>query len=144
MTHRTQTTQKTLKLLMASVFALTIGSASLASPAAAGGSVSLSIAPSSAKHARAMHTGLQLYSLFQGARNGAIVRQNGNNNAAALGQNGRRNLGIVHQDGNGHSGTLRQNGHRNGYGLFQFGENTRGHVTQNGSGQTGATFQFGW
>jgi hypothetical protein len=145
MTDRTDAMRKTLRKVMASLVAATIGMGSLATPAAAaGGSISLSITPGSAKDARAVHTGLALYSLFQDARSGAIVRQHGNNNAAALGQNGRGNLGIVHQEGNGHSGTLQQNGNRNAYGLFQFGRNANGHVAQHGHGQTGATFQFGW
>ena len=137
-------TRKTLRILTASLVALAIGAGSLASPAAAGGSVSLSIIPGSAKDARAVQTGLALYSLFQNARGEAIVRQRGNNNEAGIGQFGRRNLGVIHQEGDGHSGQLEQHGNRNSYGLFQFGKRTRGHVVQNGHAQTGATFQFGW
>lgn len=144
MTETIGTRKKVFRVLFAGVVALTIGSASLTSPAEAGGSVSLSFIPGSAEDAQAVRTGLQLYSLFQNARNGAMVRQRGVNNEAGVGQFGRGNHGIVHQEGRGHSGTLRQNGDRNSYGLFQFGKRTRGHVVQNGHGQAGATFQFGW
>jgi hypothetical protein len=143
MTEKTRT-RKAIRTLAASVLALMIGVGSLASPAAAGGSISLSIVPGSAKDAHIMQTGLALYSLFQDAKGGAIVRQRGNHNEAGLGQFGRGNLGVVHQEGNGHSGQLEQHGNRNAYGLFQFGRNAQGHVVQNGHGQTGATFQFGW
>jgi hypothetical protein len=144
MTDRTDAMRKTLRTVMASLVAATIAMGSLAAPAAASGSISLSFVPGSAKDARAVRTGLALYSLFQDARSGAIVRQRGNNNEAGLGQFGRGNLGIVHQEGNNHSGTVQQHGNRNAYGLFQFGRNANGHVVQNGRGQTGATFQFGW
>ena len=144
MTDTTKWTQKTHNTLMAGLVAATLGAAAMASPAAAGGSLSFSITPNNAEDARAMRTGMQVYSLFNGARNGGSIRQNGRNNEAGLGQNGHGNVGIVHQEGDGHSGTVQQNGNHNAYGLFQFGENTDGHVVQNGNGQTGATFQFGW
>lgn len=144
MTDTAKRTHKTLKTLMAGLLAAAIGSASPLSSAQAGGSLSFSIAPTNAEDARAMRTGMQVYSLFNGARNGGSIRQNGRNNEAGLSQNGRGNTGIVHQEGDGHSGTVQQNGHHNAYGLFQFGENTDGHVVQNGNGRTGATFQFGW
>jgi hypothetical protein len=144
MTHRTTPTRRALRILMAGLVAATIGAAPFATPAAAGGSVSLSIIPGNAEQARALRTGLALYSLFRDARSGAIVRQRGHDNAAALAQHGRGNTGIIHQRGNNHSGTLEQHGNRNAYGLFQFGRNANGHVVQHGNGQTGATFQFGW
>lgn len=134
---------KTIKTLAASLVALTIGTAALAVPASAGGSVSISVAPGNAKDAHAMRTGLQIYSLYNGIKSGGI-KQRGSGNIAGLLQNGSGNLGIVHQEGKGHNGTVQQNGHGNSYGLFQFGKNTSGHATQNGNGQTGATFQFGW
>lgn len=144
MTDGIQITRKAIKALMAPLVAVMIGSAPLASPAAAGGSVSLNIVPGSAKDARAVRTGLVLYSLFKDARGRAIVRQRGNNNEAGLGQFGRGNLGVIHQKGNGHSGRLEQHGDHHAHGLFQFGKRTSGHVVQRGYGQTGATFQFGW
>ena len=133
----------TLKTLMAGLVAATLGTAAMTVPAEAGGQVSITVLPGSAKHEQAMRAGLGIYSLVQGIQNGSI-RQYGHGNSAGLKQNGKGNLGIVHQEGNGHDGTLEQNGHGNAFGLFQFGRNTSGHVAQNGHGNTGATFQFGW
>jgi hypothetical protein len=130
--------------LTASLVALTIGSACLTAPAAAGGSVSIHYAPANSQNANALQTGLQLYSLYNGVKNGASVKQRGRNNAAGIGQNGYGNVGIIHQKGSGHTGTLQQDGNHNAYGLFQFGKNTGAHVVQNGNRQAGTTVQFGW
>lgn len=135
---------KPLKTLMASLVAVTIGSAAMTAPAAAGGFIQFTYTPTNAQDAQALQAGLQLYSLFNAIENGASIGQFGMNNAAGIGQNGYGNLGIIHQEGNNHSGTLHQNGHHNAHGIFQFGENTNAHVVQNGNGQVGATFQFGW
>ncbi len=135
---------RTLKILMAGLVSATVVSAALPSPATAGGSVSITYAPTNAKDAKALQTGLQLYGLFNAIHNGASIKQLGMNNVAGIGQNGSGNLGIVHQEGNGHSATLQQNGNGNTYGIFQFGESTSSNVVQTGNGQTGATFQFGW
>lgn len=132
--------RRTLKTLAAAA----LGTAVLAGPAAAGGSLSVSYNPTNAHDARALATGLRLYALFEGVKNGGRISQDGANNEAGLAQHGSGNLGVVHQKGDGHSGTLRQAGNDNTYGLFQFGRNTDGHVTQTGDGQAGATFQFGW
>ncbi len=129
--------------LTASLVALTLGTAATTAPAAAGGSVSISIAPGNAQQERAMRAGLGLYGLYNGIKSGSI-KQRGSGNMAGLLQNGRGNFGVVHQEGRGHNGTLQQNGNGNSYGLFQFGRNTNGHVSQYGNGGTGATFQFGW
>lgn len=136
-------TTKTLKTISAGLVALAIGGFAMTAPAQANGWVSVSVNPTNAKDARALQTGLQVYSIVNGIRNGGI-RQHGTGNAAGLAQNGSGNLGVVHQKGHGHNGTLQQNGNGNTHGLFQFGRNTNGHVVQNGNGQTGATFQFGW
>ena len=112
-------------------------------PAFAGGSLSISVAPTSQEQADAMKAGLTIYAFANGIKNGSI-KQLGSGNMAGLGQNGSGNLGIIHQQGDGHSGTIQQNGNGNAYGLFQFGKNTSGDVVQNGSGNAGATFQFGW
>ena len=133
-----------LRTVSAALLAASIGVSGFAAPAAAGGSVSISIAPGSADSERAMRAGLQLYSIFNAVKGSAAVRQKGSGNNAGIAQIGRGNFGVVHQDGHGHNGTLRQNGGNNAYGLFQFGRNTNGHVVQNGHGRTGATFQFGW
>ena len=137
-------TSKTLKTLTAGFLAATIATASFVTPAAAGGSFSISIAPQNADEANAMRAGMQIYSLFNGIKNGGGIKQNGYNNSAGLGQYGGGNTGIVHQEGSGHSGTVQQHGNDNAYGLFQFGKNTSADVSQYGHGQTGATFQFGW
>lgn len=129
--------------LKAALTALIIGSATFAPPALAGGSISISVAPTNAKQEKAMRLGLGIYALANGFKNGGI-KQKGLGNMAGLGQNGSGNLGVVHQEGNGHVGTVQQNGDSNAYGLFQFGKNTEGHVAQNGNGGTGATFQLGW
>lgn len=134
---------KSLNTLAAAFVAVSIGTAGLVTPAAAGGSVSISVAPANAKQEKAIRAGLGLYALYNGIRNGGI-RQKGTGNAAGLGQTGTGNLGVIHQDGRGHEGTLQQNGNGNSHGLFQFGRNTSGHVAQTGNGGTGATFQFGW
>lgn len=136
--------RKPLTTFIAGLTAAMLGSAALTTPAAAGGSVSISIAPTNADGDRAIRHGLRLYSLYNAVRGGASIRQIGRSNAAGVAQHGRRNLGIVHQEGRGHNGTLQQNGDRNAYGLFQFGRNASGHVVQNGDRRTGATFQYGW
>ena len=119
------------------------GSAALTAPALAGGSISFGYAPTDHDEAQALATGMQLYSLFNGLKNGSI-QQNGFGNMAGVAQNGSGNTGIIVQDGNGHNGTIEQNGNNNACGLFQFGENTDGHCIQNGDGQAAATVQFGW
>lgn len=137
-------THNTLKTIMASLVAVTIGSAVMTGPAAAGGSISFDIVPTNAQDAQALKAGLQIYSIVNQVQNGASIKQIGMNNLAGIGQTGSGNLGVVHQNGNGHSGTLQQNGNDNAYGVFQFGENTDANVVQNGNGQAGATIQFGW
>jgi len=127
--------------LKAALVAVMIGT--VASPALAGGQISISIAPGSAESEQAMRLGLGIYALANGFKNGGI-KQKGFGNVAGLLQNGGGNLGLVHQEGNGHNGTVQQNGNGNACGLFQFGKNTEGHCVQNGNGGTGATFQLGW
>lgn len=139
------TTNKTLSRTLALGFAaLAIGSAGMTAPAAAGGQLSINLAPANAQQAQAMQNGFAIYSIYNDIRSGASIRQRGNGNAAGIGQNGRGNTGIVHQRGNGHNATLQQNGNGNAYGIFQFGRNTNANVAQNGNGRTGATIQFGW
>lgn len=130
--------------LAAGLIAATLGTAGLATPAAAGGSFSITIEGNSPESRRALRTGLELYSAYNAVRSGAAIRQNGRGNRAGIRQDGRGNRGIVHQEGDGHSGTLDQRGARNAHGLFQFGRNTEAHVVQRGRGRTGATFQYGW
>jgi len=135
---------KTLKTLTAGIAAVMIGSAALMSPAAAGGSISLTYVPHDAKHQQALEAGLAIYGVVNAVKNGASIKQIGKNNMAGLGQNGSGNLGIIHQEGKGNAGTLQQNGDGNAYGIFQFGKNNNSDVVQNGNGQVGTTIQFGW
>jgi major curlin subunit len=132
------------KTLTAALVATAIGSASLAAPAYAGGSLSFTYTPTNAQDAQTLQTGLALYSLFGGLKKGATIRQYGLNNLAGIGQYGYGNSGLIYQDGTGHAATLNQYGNNNSYGIFQFGKNTNANVSQYGYGQTGATFQFGW
>jgi hypothetical protein len=133
----------TLKTLMASLVAAAVGAATLATPADAGGSISLHLEPKNAKQEQAMRAGLTIYAIVNAVENGSI-EQNGNNNAAGLAQIGQGNLGIIHQEGDDHTGTLVQNGDNNACGLFQFGKGTDADVVQNGNGETCATVTFGW
>jgi len=131
------------KTLIAAALVATIGSATFAAPASAGGSISINVTPKNAKEEQAMKAGLAIYGIVNAVKGGSI-KQLGNGNAAGLAQFGSGNFGVVHQEGDGHNGTLTQNGNGNAYGIFQFGKGTDAHVTQNGNGGTGATFAFGW
>jgi len=114
-------------------------------PAAAGGTLSLSINANNADEARAIRAGLALYQIAQGVESGAFVHQNGAFNGAALAQvAGGGSVGVIHQEGNGHAATLDQQGHGQAHGIFQFGNGANANVTQTGHGQTGLTFQFGF
>lgn len=128
----------------AALLAATIGLVSLpmAAPAEAG-QVTFHIKPRG-KDARALRTGLALFSVFQGLQNKARVSQNGNNNAAGVAQNGSGNGAVLVQDGSDHTGTITQNGNSNGCALLQFGKNTNGSCNQNGNGQLDLILQGGW
>jgi hypothetical protein len=132
------------KSLIAGLAASTIGLSALTGSASAGGSFSVSYAPTDPQQAQALQAGLGLYSLFNGIQNGASIQQLGMNNLAGIGQNGAGNNGIIEQYGDGHSATLQQNGNGNSYGIFQFGEGTSTDVVQNGDRNAGVTFAFGW
>ena len=112
-------------------------------PALAGGSISIEINPSNADEANAIRAGLGIYALAKALEGDANILQNGNGNAAGIGQNGGGNFGVIQQEGNGHEAVLAQNGGGNAYGIFQFGEGTSGQVSQSG-GDTGLLFQFGF
>ncbi|AYG63651.1 curlin [Rhizobium jaguaris] len=137
-------TRKFVNALGIATIAASLGVSTLASPAMAGGSIRFYLSPQTAQDAEAMDFGLRAYSLYNGWRNGAHIRQLGRNNLAGIGQNGRDNLGIVRQEGVGHSATLQQSGNDNSYGIFQFGRNTDTQVVQRGDGQSGAALLFGW
>lgn len=106
------------------------------------GSVTIKITPKG-KDARALSTGLRLYSLLSNIKNRASVSQNGDNNASAISQGGRGNVVGVIQSGSGHSSTVTQSGNGNGLAVIQLGKNTNSNVTQTG-GQLGIILQGGW
>ncbi|CDX25598.1 conserved exported hypothetical protein [Mesorhizobium sp. ORS 3324] len=132
------------KLVHATALAAAIGLLSASVPAKAGGSIGFYYSPRTTRDARALDLGLRAYSLYNGLRNGAHIRQFGRNNRAGIGQDGAGNLGIIRQQGSGHSAALRQVGNDNSYGIFQFGRNTDASVAQAGDGQSGAAVLFGW
>ncbi|RUU11398.1 curlin [Mesorhizobium sp. USDA-HM6] len=132
------------KLVQATVLATAIGLPLVAAPAKAGGSIGFYYSPRTARDTRALDLGLRAYSLYNGLRSGAHIRQLGRNNRAGMGQDGAGNLGIIRQQGSGHSAALRQDGNDNSYGIFQFGRNTDADVAQAGDGQSGAALLFGW
>lgn len=114
-------------------------------PATAGGTLSLSLNARGGEAADAIHAGLLIYRLLQGADGDAHVEQNGARNGAAISQRaGRGALGVIHQDGNGHEAILDQRGRGQAHGIFQFGDGARAQVVQRRHGQTGLTFQFGF
>ncbi|WP_284263176.1 hypothetical protein [Roseicyclus amphidinii] len=119
--------------------------AATALPAAAGGTLSLSLNAANADEARAIRAGLALYQIARGVESGAFVHQDGSFNGAAIAQvAGGGSVGVIHQEGNGHAATLDQQGYGQAHGIFQFGNGARANVVQTGHGQTGLTFQFGF
>ncbi len=116
-----------------------------ASPAMAGGQMTIGFSPSDPDQAQALDTGLKIFSLFQGlSATGANVRQNGSFNTAGFNQNGSGNHGLIFQNGKGHNGTINQNGNNNSCGLFQFGQATNAHCAQSGNNRSGITTVFGF
>ncbi len=118
--------------------------AAIATPSLAGGSVSIAVDARSADEARAIRSGLALYSIYNDVKSNGHVTQKGVNHLAGLAQRGRGNVGIIHQEGRGHDASLSQTGNRNSYGIFQFGDGASGHVKQSGNGQAGLLFQIGF
>lgn len=129
---------KILSLLLAA----TLGLATLSAPAAAGG-FSITLSPKG-KEAKAISTGLQLYSLAQSFKNSAKVSQKGVGNGAAISQNGSGNVASVFQKGKNNTATATQNGNNNLLGIFQFGKGNATSVTQTGNGKVGLVFQGRW
>ncbi|HZA01656.1 MAG TPA: curlin [Hyphomicrobiaceae bacterium] len=131
--------------LAAGILALTVGATAIdaPTPAAAAGSVSVSIAPKG-ESANAIRDGLFLFSWAQQLRNSARVDQKGSGNAAAVSQSGHWNWAAIFQRGRGHSATVAQNGNSNAFGVFQFGRNTSIDAAQTGNGQAGLVLQYGW
>ena len=131
--------------LAAGLLAFTLGAAAInaPSPAAAAGSVSVTVAPKG-ESANAVRDGLFLFSWAQHMRNYARINQKGSGNGAAVSQTGHWNWATVFQRGRGHSATVAQNGNNNAFGVFQFGRNTSMDAAQTGNGQTGVALQYGW
>ncbi len=125
--------------------ALVAATASASLPAAADGTLSLTLNATNAEEANAIRTGLTIYQIAQGAQSGAFTNQNGSLNGAAIAQvaNGG-SVGVIHQDGNGHNATLDQRGNGQAHGIFQFGNGADANVVQTGNGDAGLTFQFGF
>ena len=144
LTNNREPTMIKFTALTAALLATTIGFGTVAAPVAAeAGQVTFHIRPHG-KDARALRTGLAIFSLIQGAQNRAKVQQNGDNNAAGIAQNGSGNGALLVQDGSGHTGTITQNGNNNNCGLFQFGKNTSGGCSQTGNGGLDLVLQGGW
>ncbi|MDG3041328.1 hypothetical protein [Roseicyclus marinus] len=119
--------------------------ATTALPAAAGGTLSLSLTPGSGAQADLLRAGFAIYRIARGIESGAFVHQDGSQNGAALRQiAGSGSQGIIHQEGNGHSAMLDQQGYGQSHGVFQFGNGARANVAQTRNGQAGLTFQFGF
>ena len=138
---KTATTLKKITTSALIAIALVTGAAY---PAAAGGSIAITLEAQDEEQEKAIKGGLLIYSIAKGIKSGGGIFQNGNGNAAGVAQNGAGNFGVVHQEGDDHNGTLQQNGNGNTHGVFQFGEGSDAHVNQNGDGNTGVTFGFGW
>ncbi len=131
------------KGVITAVLLASLGQIALTAPVYAGGSISMDIAPADSEDGGLLSSGLRLYSLYRGFKDGSI-EQMGRNNAAGLGQNGYGNVGIIRQQGNEHRATLQQNGDDNAYGIFQFGRRSDVNVRQNGNHRSGMTLSYGW
>ena len=129
---------------LTTIAAVLIASASLTLPATAGGQFAINYAPTDPEQAQMLSTGLTVFGLVNGLKNGANVMQNGSGNSAGIGQWGSGNNGLIVQEGDGHNGTIQQTGNNNSCGLFQFGEATDAECIQNGDGEAGATVVFGF
>lgn len=136
-------TTRFAKTLATALTAAMLGLA--ASPAMAGGQISIGFSPSDPDQAQALGIGLQMVSIMKGlSATGANAYQNGSGNAAGINQSGAGNHGLIVQDGDGHNGTISQNGNNNSCGLFQFGKATNAQCAQNGNNQAGITTVFGF
>lgn len=130
------------RILTAFVLAATLATP-MATPAQAGGVLTLNIEAGNAHDAHAIRSGLVLYQVFREIKTDGHISQNGIGNIASLAQGGTGNIGIIHQHGNGHSASLTQKGGHNSCGVFQFGTGASSHVTQSG-GQACIVLQHGF
>lgn len=71
------------------------------------------------------------------------VEQRGDNNGAAIAQNGRGDAARILQRGSDLTAILRQNGNNNSAGLVQVGRNNTATITQNGSDNAACVIQVG-
>jgi Curlin associated repeat len=125
------------------VFTVSVAAIDAPTPAAAAGSVSVTIAPQD-ESANAVREGLFLFSWARQMRNYARIDQKGSGNGAAVSQSGQWNWATIFQRGRGHSAAVAQNGNNNAFGVFQFGRNTSMNAAQTGNGQAGVVLQYGW
>lgn len=84
-------------------------------------------------------------SLFGKQRNAPAVKveQQGQNNGAAVGQNGPRNSAGIGQKGDNNVGQISQNGANNAAGVYQIGRNNEGGITQTGNNNEACLIQAG-
>lgn len=84
-------------------------------------------------------------SLFGKQKNAPAVKveQQGQNNGAAIGQNGPRNTAGIGQKGDNNVGQISQNGANNSAGVYQIGRNNDGAVVQNGNNNDACLIQAG-
>ena len=130
--------------VLAALLATTFGVAVLNAPApAAAGGFSIMLSPKG-KEAKAISTGLKLYSFTQSIKNRAKVDQRGTGNGAAIAQNGSGNVAGIFQKGKNNTATATQNGNNNFLGVFQIGKGNNTNVTQNGNGKVGVVLQGRW
>lgn len=122
---------------------LSIAAMEIPTPAAAGGSASLTITPRG-ESARVLQEGLHWYSLFKSSRNRARVDQSGSGNGAAISQHGSNNWARIFQRGQGQSASITQSGNDNAMGVVQFGRKTNTTARQTGNGNIGLVLQGGW
>lgn len=125
--------------LTSTLLALALIGAVPAAPAAAGGSIGLTLSASDGEARRALNRFLRFY-----GGGSAEVVQRGSDNAAAIEQTGTGNRAVVSQRGDGHVGTVNQSGRGNRLGLFQFGRASDVAVTQDGRRESTLVFVRGW
>jgi len=71
------------------------------------------------------------------------VEQEGRDNGAAVGQNGRGNTAGIGQQGVSNDAQINQNGANNNAGIYQVGKNQSGAITQDGNNNNACLVQIG-
>jgi major curlin subunit len=131
--------------LAVSLLSLMIGFAAVdkPTPAAAAGSVSVTIVPKG-ETATAIRDGLRVLSWVRRLQNRSKVEQYGSSNRAAVTQTGSGNWASIFQSGHGLAASIKQSGYENFFGIFEFGRYVQSDVTQTGNGNVGLLLQGGW